>query len=112
MSKMKLMVGFRISMATLMFAGLFTHSAYAQEMKYLTCKGKCLAQIAVKNLKSYPLDIKSKLSDPLGSDVCAKQLKGNVTKIKGVDVCQFKDQSAVDLTSLHLYSERFAVPTP
>ncbi|MCE3013657.1 MAG: hypothetical protein LW878_11390 [Proteobacteria bacterium] len=108
----KLMAGLRLSMATLMVTGLFTSTLQAQEVKYFSCKGNCLAQKALKGLGPYPLDLKTKLSNPLGSDVCLKQLKGLVVKLKGVDVCQFKDQSAVDLSHLHLYSERLARPTP
>jgi len=98
--------------ALLMVGGLFSYGVQAQEIKYLSCKNNCLAQKAIQSLKPYALDLKTKLSDPLGSDVCIKMLAGKVVKIKGVDVCQFKDLSAVDLTSLHLYSERFARPTP
>ena len=108
----KLMTGLRLSLAMLMVAGLFSTNLGAQELKYISCKGNCQAQKALKGLRPYPLDLKTKLSNPLGSDVCLKQLKGVVRKLKGVDVCQFKDQSAVDLSGLHLYSERMALPTP
>ena len=108
----KLITGLRLSMATLMVAVLFSTELGAQEVNFFSCKGHCLAQKALKGLPPYPLDIKTKLSNPLGSDVCLKQLNGQVVKFKGVDVCQFKDQSAVDLSHLHLYSERLALPTP
>ncbi len=108
----KLMTGLRFPMAALMIAGLFSSSLSAQEVKYYSCLGVCQAQKALKGLRPYPLDLKTKLADPLGSDVCVKQLRGRVMKMKGVDVCGFKDQSAVDLLGLHLYSERLGRPTP
>lgn len=108
----KLITGLRFCLASLMIAALFSTTLQAQEVKFFSCKGNCLAQRALKGLRPYPLDLKTKLSNPLGSDVCLKQLRGQVVKFKGVDVCQFKDQSAVDLSGLHLYSERLALPTP
>ena len=108
----KLMNGLRLSMASLMIGTLYAPHAFSQDLSYLSCKGNCQAKKAIKNLRSYNLDLKKKLADPLGSEVCVQQLKGSVLKIKKVDVCVFRDASAIELTSLHKYSERFARPVP
>ena len=109
---LKLMSGQRLSMAALMVAALFSSSAHTQELDIKGCKKNCLAQKAIANFKTYNLDLKTRLADPLGSEVCKNQLKGLVSKLKGKDVCLFKDSSSIELTSLHLYSERFARPVP
>lgn len=108
----KLMKGLRLSMASLMIGALYAPYALSQELSFLHCKGLCQAKKAINNLQNYNLDLKKKLSDPLGSEVCVQQLKGNVAKINKVDVCLFQDKSAIKLPSLHIYSERFAKPVP
>ena len=112
MNLAKLMNGQSISMALLMIGTLYTYSAYSQDINYLSCKRDCQAKKAIKKLRNYNLDLKKKLADPLGSEVCVKQLKGKISRLKNADVCIFKDTSAIELSSLHRYSERFARPTP
>ncbi len=89
--------------------------AYAQvaqvDMKRLSfsgCKNSCEAKRALAKLKPYK--IATPLKNPLGSDVCLAQLGGKVVKIASKDYCEFSDKSAVELSGLHLESEKFLQP--
>ena len=112
MKMAKLMTGLGLYLATLMIVLSSTPVAHSQDINLIACKGNCQAKKAIMKMKRYNLDLKKKLADPLGSEVCKNQLKGNVSKLKRVDVCLFKDSSAIELTSLHKFSESFANPTP
>jgi hypothetical protein len=112
---MKFMPSLSLAFLCLMLGFLSPHRVRGAEssgLRWYQCSGDCQAKQAVKSLQPYAL--KPQASNPLGSDVCREQLQGKVRKItvrgKKIDVCQFQDQSSVELLGLHLEAEKLVRP--